>query len=608
MVTGARGVSLHIVMVIVTVLLFISSAMVALGMMNLNLTQSYSNGQVALNEAEAGVARLLYHVTDDDRYGFDSLPELRGRHSAEYGLEECGYVVTFRPNSTYPHSVNNLDGTRSLGYLDRPVPRQTVHGFATGWCRGQVRTIEVLLERPPWPYALASSGKIHSVSPMLVEGTDSANSHDGGKDARPGHVASNYVPRRPSERSIYVGRDGPENTFISGFVQACGPVEILQPAEVRGGIRANGEPLKLPVLDLARYKNQGQPGVVEIVPASFEEQTLDVMYHCAHDLTYSGKVTLENAFLYVQGNLKLLGGVDGVGAIVVDGDVTVQGDTRMLGSNKIALIASGNITLAGGGNYFRGLVYGKGNLDARNISVLGSVIANSSDPARGSVHLENVRLVNDPGASRMTYTSSSSTEARMQQSAGDLPFSMGGASAGDFWIGIPGANGAGYTGWYTGSECTVDNLMARFGQEDALARLVMGDMIGAAPDAAGIIAQLSEIVPLVAPFRTLRAQISALQDQIDPMPAGAERSDLESQKSALQGQAQEIYQEYLGRMRAVAEAYVDYYKSHAGRDGRYKRDGKAINVTREYKLDLNEFLPKADHVKTKYWHVHHGAL
>ena len=82
------------------------------------------------------------------------------------------------------------------------------------------------------------------------------------------------------------------------------------------------------------------------------------------------------------------------------GDVTVaDGGSDVTGSDQIALAASGDIVLKARspeGDYFKGLIYSEGDVETRDITVVGALVVNGKRGKAGSVKLDNVRMVYDP--------------------------------------------------------------------------------------------------------------------------------------------------------------------------------------------------------------------
>lgn len=629
---STRGTALHIVMAVVAVVLVITTTMVTLTTMNLEMTTAYANGETALTEAQAGMARLLTYLETDQAYGFRSEDELRGR--VDPGDDDRGYCVTFRTDSEFPYSVNNHDGSQHGGYMNRTVPRGMVHAFSTGWCRGQYRTIEAVIDHPPFPYAMATSGRIDS-TPLVVKGATSDAAYAANRADAPGHIASNSA--KPMAIQIHRDPLHPDLvTFISGFAQSCGTIDIEEPAVVRQGIRANTRPVTLPTINVQGFDNAGQPGVAEIVPTSAGNQELDIMYHCAHDLTYTGGLTLNDAFVYVKGNLTIMGGIQGRGAIVVDGNLRVQGDTALkAGQNQVALLASGTVELQGNGNYLQGMVYGGGGVRAAKITVLGNVIQNSSDPSAG-VMLDHVTLINSVPAATLSFTARSSSEAAMSTGGSDRPFIMGRTDKGEAFIGREPPDDSGKPVDSTATEgpwskLSTEKIISFFDGMDAgnITSGIFGSDIGGDREMQEAFQEFKQVVTdcetLQNDLAAAKAALAAAQAAAEAAAAAAESEegavsvDLSGAAAAVaaaqahlaevQAQMDAMKSTFPTAVRDLALAYMAYYKRNTNQQGTYNSDGgKPIDLAREYDFTLNKFLPDGATMKVKTWHVYHRRL
>jgi len=103
-------------------------------------------------------------------------------------------------------------------------------------------------------------------------------------------------------------------------------------------------------LDLTAYDPAGNPGLTTISSAqttSTAESPLDISGNTrAGTLSHSGPVKFNGGLLYVQGNLTILGDIDGVGAIVCTGNFTHKGKLKLTTSNELVLGVVGSFTTA----------------------------------------------------------------------------------------------------------------------------------------------------------------------------------------------------------------------------------------------------------------------
>lgn len=601
-----RGLSLQAVLMFTAILTVLVALMTSLFTMTLNFTQTFYNGESALNEAEAGIAAVRARLAENPEYGTTRSEELRGRVSAEAQEGDAWHLVTFKSLTGFPASTNNRSGADAAGSLGRTVPTDSVHVVSTGYYRGQYRTVEALFRQPPFPIALAASGKVHSKTPLVIEGTTSVGAYEGGDDDRPGHLVCNS----PDGVSIQRGLAGPDiKTYISGFVRSVGPVTIEKPAEVRGGVHPMADRMELPQIDLSSFRNQGQAGVVDIVDGSLTSQVMDIMYFCGHDLVIEGSAELDNAFLFVDGNLKVTGSVRGVGALVATGRITVENGTTLSGTNRVALLAGDDVTLRGNANYFQGIVYSQGNLSAKSITVLGNVILDSADPAKGGATLDDVRLVSNSEAARMTFTSTSSSEATTQNNWWNPPFPLGGGGEGQNVVGVNPAiknqggevDGGLMEGW--DSSGNPQQIIDRFTGQ--IGKLEIGVFVGAPPDAADLIAQAQALVEESKRYPEIWNNISALEGELNGMDADdPDRGSVERALEAARAELVACQAAYDRMVATLARNYSDYYRAHADKSGRYKTSTKTIDVERRYDFDLNQFLPEAASMRLTYWKVY----
>ncbi|NDD27572.1 MAG: hypothetical protein EB084_04820 [Proteobacteria bacterium] len=402
--------SLQLVLGTVCTLCLIAAAMVALFTANLNLTVGFANGNIAQDEAEAGVSQAMAELTADPAYGTHD--EEIVSTSSNLDPRQAGHVVTFKTNGEWPWSTNNQASETRGGYAGRTVPGGMTHLISTGFCRGQVRTVEAIVCQPPFPYAVAASGTFRSKGSLIIEGAQSSGGYVNGSTDRPGDLAAN------SPRGVVITPSGGSQTYISGFVKSRGPIRIDPPRIVRAGIFASSGTVALPQLEVTSYDNHAEKGVIALGEPTYGATTLSGAYYAGGNLTYSGALTLSNAFLYVRGNLTLSNGVTGTGALVVDGSITMKGGpSQIVGSQSIALVATGPIAVAGtgsgrsvpglgSGNVFEGLVYSQTAVDARNILVVGNVVVDApkEKPDSGGATFENVHVVGTRDASSIKFT------------------------------------------------------------------------------------------------------------------------------------------------------------------------------------------------------------
>ena len=620
-----RGaVSLVSVLCLVGIVMVLASAMVGVFSMNLNMTQKSFNGSIAEAEAEAGIAEALYRITEDTKENIDNSEQpprvtfgrsgetIRATITPDLGPEEAYHVVTFAPGSEYPHSTNNTYLDSDTGSLGRTVPDGMFHIVSTGYCRGQYRTIEALIAKPPFPFGLATSGKLVSQDPFVVKGVSSVPDLIDGKEDRPGHILCN------SPEGVEIGQsDPPRPTYISGFVKSVGSISIDQPATVLGGLRPGADPSTLASINIKSFRNEGEAGVVKINDPTFvRDQTMDIMYfYSGKQLTYERSVKLKKASLYVEGDLLIKGPVTGEGLIVVDGNVTFGSGTTLDGSNKMAVLASGDVTIRGANNYFTGLVYCGGNFTASNVTVVGNTIVNSTNPEKGRADLENVTVVSNTETADMTISITSSTSAAGQDNADDgvIPLQLNNNTFGlpEDWDYSNGGGGE-LKGWIVPGEpqsTYVTQLMKLWDQ----GQLTTGEfpVLGNGPasgSAGGVWQQAQELYKLAATNREANVEIKDLEGQIKTAEAsGLPTGHLQDRVIQLQVSLTPR-EKFEDAASALVSAVFDHKNRHANGDGVFDDGTVTMDVEIKKRFNLNEYLPESERVKIAYWKVHHRRL
>lgn len=648
-----RGMSLMSALLLVTIVVIIATVMAAVFTLNINITNRVSNGSVALSEAEAGISEVLYQISHKDNIEQDGNQEnpkitwgldgetLRSTITPGMRPDEAYHVVTFDTGSSFPYSTNNTTLDNDSGYNGRVVPDGMLHIISTGYCKGQYRTIECVIEKPPFPFGLATSGPINSVDPIRVLGTTSQASYEDGETDRPGHILCN------SPEGVVIGAgdgegegDGDETkgTFISGFVKSVGPVSIAQPATVRGGIRSHAEATTLTDIKIEDF-NLDNPiddgkvpeGVITLVDNEYDkDQVLDVMYKYlgGGTLKYNGKIELQQAMLWVDGNLEIAGPVTGEGLIVATGYVKIFKGADLNGTDKMALIAGGDVTLGQEGglaaaNHFSGLVYTEGDLDAKNITVVGNAVANSPDPAKGRATLENVILVSNEQTGDMTVTITTVRGAEESRNEGH----KGGISPDFNWTGTMGEGGPYWIGPDVSNEDLehIADVQMRglfFGAEGNFSDADPFALPPVGNDPFGFGQQLHDLAAeMQVAQETVQANLQTISDlkaERDGLtPADGDDSNDQDRIDEINGLISTLEGTNTGLVDAAEITFNekalklltevrDKTRKNANEYGTVKtesREGQEI-ITRDERFNLNEYLPQSDRLKISFWKVY----
>jgi hypothetical protein len=110
----------------------------------------------------------------------------------------------------------------------------------------------------------------------------------------------------------------------------------------------------------------------------------------------SGPLKLEEAILYVNGDLRVDGQLSGKGALFVRGNVVVE-STSLGALDEVALIAGGSLRVSGSGqnrSKLVGLLVSCGDLSLSDVTVVGAVVC-TGDSTR-TLTMENVNVFGSP--------------------------------------------------------------------------------------------------------------------------------------------------------------------------------------------------------------------
>ena len=366
-------------MMTVAVAVLAASVVCAAASFALMFCTQVSNHHAARNLADSVVARGVERLM--------ASPDFRGSIT-------IGEVARLS-FETIPRSVNNLDGFDAVaGFDGHPVPAESAQLVGLGFSGGEQVRVEAILSIAAFPYALASDGRLDATD-LLVSGVPSfqevARGPDGSvsiksDDELPGHVASNCA----EASALTLGR----NSRVKGNAGAAGRV-VLSGGVVEGDVRNGAARVTLPWLepsafDVPRaYAVTLQPSVASPRVAGFARSE--------GGLRVSGDITLDGGVLFVKGDLYVEGGIRGRGAVIVQGRTYLGGASSLTSDDVAAIISGGDLTIeAAAGNrarhLFQGLVYGRGRVTARNVTVLGAMVAAGGD----DLTVENTTVVSVP--------------------------------------------------------------------------------------------------------------------------------------------------------------------------------------------------------------------
>ncbi len=402
-------------LVVISIAAILAFTLAGGSIFHLTVATKEANGSNARNLAESAIAQCISNVIADTggTYGkSDETIVVVGNQDpsgtagviTSYLADVPSAIVTFNQTAAKDHSLpfsfNNLDGTSASdkGWNGK-VPAFSMQIIAAGKNCGTTRYIEAILQIPPFPYCIATSGKFISSGDLLVAsvGTGGSKSDmegiiDKTKTPLPGHVLSN----NGDDDSVTLNGKGK----ITGDVQTAGDVKMgpSSTVEILGEVRSKYDPITMPAIDLLKYDPKDKPGVKNLLTLLTGPE-LQGFNRVEGTLNVTGDLKLDGALLYVTGSLNVGGGVSGKGALVVQGATTIGKGVSISSDNLVALLCKGNITITGtppisSSSSFQGLVYGAGNFTARDISVCGYFINSGGENSK--ISLSNVTFVHVP--------------------------------------------------------------------------------------------------------------------------------------------------------------------------------------------------------------------
>jgi hypothetical protein len=387
-----RGSAIGTTLVLATIALVVGLIMAATSFSHLNLATHQTSSAKALQAADSVIAVITNRIlVSNGEFGKPAVPGYEDWHEVVLDETTVGRL-TFSPATadSLPYSTNRFAEGGGSGYGDRVVPSNFVHLIGIGSCNGVERRVEVLLQIPDLPFALGSSGPIHSSGNLMVgslaDGADPQLSNND-DELLPAHVRSNST----DEDGVSLG----DNTLVTGNVESSGGVVLDEGTSVLGLVQQMVDPSELPSPDLDAL----DPGTGEDV-TQFSGSTSEFeMYghnRSTGNLTVENDVTLYDALLYVEGDLHIQGAISGKGIIVAEGGVIIDDGAELDANNQAVLLAGGDVELHGTGPYssaFQGLVYTEGDFSAEQISVVGALVGNSPEGEGSQLNIEDSRLV-----------------------------------------------------------------------------------------------------------------------------------------------------------------------------------------------------------------------
>lgn len=390
------GASLATTIMVAAVVVTLAFSLVSLCLSHLQVTTRWSNACQARNLAESLLSVAAARVVEDPDFR-----ETIRLNPATGGQATLTFDTDVAEDEGLPWSLNNLSRESSApGWNGLVVPGSAAHLVARAVYRGVERKMEAIVAVPAYPYVLATAG------PFRSEGGLTVGSLTDPEDLQPdldpsqlhkGRLASNSR----SDQAFVLGA----GTHIVGDVSAVGGVVLDPRGKVDGEVTSRGEAVPIPRIPLEDYDpaQSGKPGLQTLTDAAPAALSLEGYCRRSGSLHVRGPLTLKGALVFVEGDLTVDGGIQGKGCLVVQGKTRLGGGSQLASDNVAALLSRGDVTLEGGGSFFQGLVYTEGNVTARDVTLLGTLIANAPEGSteEPTVTLSNSTVVNSPRTSKV---------------------------------------------------------------------------------------------------------------------------------------------------------------------------------------------------------------
>lgn len=398
---GKRGSSLAGAVCVIAVALLAVLTVGTSSSVNVQMLLRSENAQTASLLADSAIQQALAELMKDPTWG--NTPTTKIEYAGT--VEGSSVQLTFNKTLGVPYSTRNDDENFLPAWpdgkllRDGKVPGKRVHLVAVARCRNVTRTREAVVYVPNFTLSLGASGKVRLIDSVVgcldsLDGADlEAIAADPSK-LKPGDLGTNSTDAQAAVLE--------RGSRVAGNLQAGGGVSVLDNSTVGGEVRSYNSQLELPHFDFSLYDPARDDTFnYRTLPAGMQgEQRLSGMVRCnGPSVTINGDLHVDNTLLFVEGNLKVIGGIKGSGAIIVTGTTTVEGGSGLTSADSVALLSQGDLTLASTTSekyQFQGLVYTRGNFRARNFTVVGGFIADGLDASKGNIDMEGCLAIRVP--------------------------------------------------------------------------------------------------------------------------------------------------------------------------------------------------------------------
>lgn len=377
-----RGSGLASTLMVCGVLVALAFAVASSSIAHLTMNSRFENGRVAGDLAESAAASCLAKVLKDTRWQGDVEVSLA---SAPGGWGRVTFTSQKAGQWDVPVSVNNLENSAAVTINGQQIGPASLRVRAVGRYRGVTRSLTQVIAIPPFRYALSSTGAIVSNGGLTVASLDDPGLLAGGFDRLLDEQlkAGNLAGNRSGAESVVLNSSPSRPVLVKGCVDSAGSVVVAREARVLGGVNENGAPVPVPRIAVDDYDPRERTDVVELDQLQQGHLKLEKPTRRQGDLKVASGLELDGGYLYIDGNLDIYGGLTGKGAIFATGDVKIHGLATFGTHNQEAIVARGNVGIEGTGrdhSIFQGVVYTEGDLNAKDVTLVGSMVGNKPNP------------------------------------------------------------------------------------------------------------------------------------------------------------------------------------------------------------------------------------
>jgi hypothetical protein len=346
-----RGFAMMVTLGITTILVMVLSVTLLTVNGSNIFSQDYHGKRAAYYAAESGLATLQRRLEVDTSYNSDSVDEETpfgtGTFTIRFGPDEC---------------LNNLDGDSPIAGPYGPIPPGSCFVKIQGQALGHREKIECMLGRKDSDHgnlAVAASGKIHLDGNVTISGRVSNNL----LTKTPADVVSNFEDdtwsgHPPLSYQLGLG----ETARVEGSLRSSSPSPAaITPDFVDAADEALFDQTPTP---LENYDIQREVDSKSSNPSPpITSGSLAGDYYKASSHLVPGDLVLDDANLYIDGDLTVIGSITGRGSVYVTGDTKFSGDSIVAANEDgIALYGLGNVSLIGfdGSQYMEAIVAAEG--------------------------------------------------------------------------------------------------------------------------------------------------------------------------------------------------------------------------------------------------------